>query len=96
MKRTKRVGLSVLAASLLLVAVAQAQGAPTIPWSAIAGGGGSGSVGGVTLDSVVGQWTAASGASGATQVGSGFWGGGGTEVGRAYTHALFLPLVLRR
>jgi hypothetical protein len=94
MTRTNWVILSVLAASLLLGVTALAQGALTIPWSAIAGGGGSGAAGHVALDSVVGQWTAASGASGNAQVGSGFWGGGGAEVGRVYPHARFLPLVM--
>ncbi len=84
--------------SLLLLGagLTLAQGAPTIPWQVIGGGGGSGTAGSTSLDSVVGQWTAVGGASGASQIGSGFWGGGGAEVGRPYTHARFLPLVMDR
>ncbi len=75
MNRTRRVILGVLAASLLLVAATQAQGAPAIGWSAIGGGGGSATAGNHTLESAVGQWAASGVGQGSVQLTSGFLGG---------------------
>jgi hypothetical protein len=84
------VALSVFAANLLLVATILAQGAPTIVWSAIAAGGGSATAGGVTLDSVIGQWTASVG----PQISSGFLPGAASA--SAVRQLRYLPLVLKQ
>lgn len=68
-----------------------APNAPSIAWWVIGGGGGSETSGTVFLDGTIGQWAVGSGTSGATQLGSGFWGGGGAEVG---LYQVFLPVVL--
>jgi len=96
MMKKKWMMFSLLAISLLLTSVALAHGTPGINWGVIAGGGGSTSTGGTALDSVIGQWAVAGGTSGTTEVGSGFWGGGGAEVGKSATYKIFLPLVPRR
>jgi hypothetical protein len=70
--------------------LALAGGAPGIGWAAIAGGGGSGTTGGVTLDSVIGQWTASVGG----QISSGFLPGAAPAP--AARQLQYLPLVLRR
>ncbi len=69
--------LAALMGSLLLLGagLTLAQGAATIPWSAIAGGGGSGTAGDVTLESAVGQWAASGVGQGGVQLTSGFLGG---------------------
>ncbi len=89
--KTKKMILGALVVSLLLVGTALAQN--SIGWSVISGGGGSVSSGNTSLASTIGQWAVASGTSGTTELGSGFWGGGGAEVGGP---ALVLPLILRQ
>lgn len=83
-----------LTASVLLVGLALA--APTatdIEWWVISGGGGSHTVGNISLSATIGQWSVGSGTSGSTQLGSGFWGGGGAE---GPPQPIFLPLILRQ
>ena len=83
--------LSVLLVSLLLVSTALAQDG--IDWWVIGGGGGSGTAGSTSLDGTIGQWAVGSGTSGTTQLGSGFWGGGGAE---GPSGGVFLPVILRQ
>jgi hypothetical protein len=86
---------SMLIVSLLLVGMAMAPpNAPGITWWVIGGGGGSETSGAVSLDGTIGQWAVGSGASGDTQLGSGFWGGGGSVTGDVDLHRIFLPVVL--
>ena len=94
MKRTWVILFSALALGLLLIPAILAQGTPSIDWAVISGGGGSASSGGKSLDGVIGQWAVSSNVSGTTQLGSGFWGGGGAEVGRQ-GFQLFLPLICK-
>jgi hypothetical protein len=83
--------LGVLFVSLLLVGTALAQG--SMDWWVIGAGGGSGTVGDTSLDGTIGQWAVGSGTSGTTQLGSGFWGGGGAE---GPVGGVFLPVLLRQ
>jgi hypothetical protein len=84
--------LGVLLVSLLLVGTALAQ-PPAIGWWVIGGGGGSGAAGDTSLDGTIGQWAVGSGTSGATQLGSGFWGGGSAA---GPVGGIFLPVLLRQ
>jgi hypothetical protein len=83
--------LGVLLVSLLFAGTALAQG--SIDWWVIGGGGGSGTAGDTSLDGTIGQWAVGGGTSGATQLGSGFWGGGGAE---GPVGGIFLPVLLRQ
>jgi hypothetical protein len=88
--------LGALFVSLLMVGTALAQ-APSIDWWVISSGGGSGTADGTSLDGTVGQWVIGSGTSGTTQLGSGFWGGGGAEgPPEAPANQIFLPVILRQ
>jgi hypothetical protein len=87
--------LGALFVSLLLVGTALAQGTPSVDWWVISGGGGSGAVGGTSLDGTMGQWVVGSGTSGTTQLGSGFWGGG-SAAGAPDQYQIFLPVILRQ
>ncbi|MBE9508276.1 MAG: hypothetical protein IMY86_09530 [Chloroflexi bacterium] len=85
-----------LVVSLLLVGMAlAAPNAHSIDWWVIGGGGGSGTAGTISLDGTIGQWAVGSGTSGATQLWSGFWGGGGAA-GEVDLYQVFLPLILRQ
>jgi hypothetical protein len=81
--------------SLLIVGMTMAP-VPSIDWWVIGGGGGSNTVGNISLDGTVGQWAVGSGTSGTTQLGSGFWGGGSAEgPPEAPANQIFLPAILR-
>ena len=86
----KWIVLGVLAVSLLLSSVAVANGALSVNWWVIGGGGGSATVGNTSLSGVIGQWMVGSHTVGTTQLGSGFWGGG--AIGES---KVFLPLAIR-
>ena len=95
MTKTKKwMLLGALVVSLLLVRTALAQ-APSISWWVIGGGGGSNTVGNISLDGTVGQWAVGSGTSGSTHLGSGFWGGG-SAAGAPDQYPIFLPVILRQ
>lgn len=80
-----------LVASTLVAGVAlAAAGDPTIDWWVIGAGGGSETVGDVSLGGTAGQWVAGTDATDTTHVDSGFWSG------LAGGHDVFLPLVLRQ
>ena len=85
--------LGTLVVSLLLAETAlAAPNAHSIVRWVIGGGGGSGAAGTISLSGTIGQWAGSSGTSGATQLGSGFWGGGGAAGEDLYQ--FFLPLIL--
>jgi hypothetical protein len=90
MKKMGFIALSLLAVILVLSATAFAQGAPTIPWSVVGGGGGHAESGVVALDSAIGQWAA----SGGSQISSGFLPG--SAPAPAVRQLRYLPLALRR
>jgi hypothetical protein len=92
MKTKQLVLLAALVGSLLLfgAGLTLAQSAPGIAWSVIGGGGGSATAGTVSLDSVIGQWTASVG----SQISSGFLPGAAPAP--AARQLRYLPLVLRR
>jgi uncharacterized membrane protein len=95
MTKTKKwMLLGALVVSLFLVRTALAQ-TPSIDWWVISSGGGSGTASGTSLDGTIGQWVVGSGTSGTTQLGSGFWGGGGAEVAVGESQ-IFLPIILRQ
>jgi hypothetical protein len=86
----KWIAPAVLAVSLLLATLALAQGTLSTDRWVIAGGGGSATVEGTFTGGTIGQSMVGYGQAGATQLGSGFWGGGATREDRVY-----LPLVVR-
>jgi hypothetical protein len=92
MRMKQIVLLAALAGSLLLrgAGLIRAQAGPGIGWSAIAGGGGQATIGAVTLDSAIGQWTASVG----PQISSGFLPGAASAP--AVRQLRYLPLVLKQ
>lgn len=91
--RRRWVVLSILAVSLIVAGMVLAEGAPGIGWWVIGGGGGSLSAGGTSLDGTIGQWAVGSNTKGNIEVGSGFWGGGGSSP-PVSGPGIYLPLVL--
>ena len=91
--RGRWVVLSILVVSLIIAGVVLAEGAPDIGWWVIGGGGGSLSTGDTSLDGTIGQWAVGSNTQGTIEVGSGFWGGGGSPP-PVSGPGIYLPLVL--
>ncbi len=67
-----------------------AQGTPSIDWWVMAGGGGSDSGTGVTLDGTLGQAVVGIDSGSSYELSAGFWGGVATE------YKIFIPVVLKQ
>lgn len=88
--------LGALLVGLFLAGVALlANGTPSISWWVIGGGGGSDTVGSISLDGTIGQWVVGSSTSGTRQLGSGFCGGGGAARASGQ-YPIFSPVLLRQ